>query len=65
MGPLLLVSVNVLMIMIGSSFVLWTRGMRSDRSLGLRVRWTLRMFAVLLMLALMTLIWILHPFPNT
>ncbi len=33
-GPLLLVSVNVLMIMIGSSFVLWTRGMRSDRSLG-------------------------------
>ena len=61
-GPLLLVSVNVLMIMIGSSFVLWARGMRSDRSLGLQARWTLRMFAVLLMLALMTLIWILHPF---
>ena len=61
-GPLLLVSVNVLMIMIGSSFVLWARGMRSDRSLGLQTRWTLRMFAVLLMLTLMTLIWVLHPF---
>jgi uncharacterized membrane protein len=65
MGPLLLVSVNVLMIMIGSSFVLWARGMRSDRSLGMQSRWTLRMFALLLVLALMTLIWILHPFPDT
>ncbi len=65
LGPLLLVSVNVLMIMIGSSFVLWARGMRSDRSLGRQARWALRMFALLLMLALMTLIWILHPFPNT
>lgn len=64
-GPMLLVSVNVLMIMIGSSFVLWARGMRSDRSLGMQARWTLRMFALLLMLALMTLIWIMHPFPTT
>lgn len=64
-GPLLLVCVNVLMIMIGSSFVLWARGMRSDRSLGMKTKWTLRMFAVLVMLALMTLIWILHPFPTS
>jgi hypothetical protein len=27
-------------------------------------RWTLRMFALLLTLALLILIWILHPFPE-
>ena len=64
-GPLLLVSINVLTIMIGSSFVLWARGMRSDRALGLRARWGLRMFALLLALVVLTLIWILHPFPET
>jgi hypothetical protein len=63
-GPLLLVAVNVLMIMIGSSFVLWARGMRSDRSLSIKDRWTLRMFALLMMLALLILIWVLHPFPE-
>ena len=63
-GPLLLASVNVLTIMIGSSFVLWARGMRGDNALGIKARWTLRMFALLLMLALLILIWILHPFPE-
>lgn len=63
-GPLLLVSINVLTIMIGSSFVLWARGMRSDRALGLNTRWGLRTFAMLLVLVLLTLIWILHPFPD-
>ena len=32
--------------------------MRSDRVLGMKARWALRMFALLLMLALLTLIWI-------
>jgi uncharacterized hydrophobic protein (TIGR00271 family) len=64
-GPLLLVSINVLTIMIGSSFILWARGMRSDRALGLKVKWGLRTFAMLLVLVLLTLIWILHPFPTT
>jgi uncharacterized hydrophobic protein (TIGR00271 family) len=64
-GPLLLVSINVLTIMIGSSFVLWARGMRSDRALGLTAKWGLRMFALLLALVLLTLIWILHPFPDS
>lgn len=62
-GPLLLVSVNVLTIMIGSSFVLWARGMRKEQTPDLASRWTLRMFALLMTLALLILIWILHPFP--
>ncbi len=63
-GPLLLVSVNVLTIMIGSSFVLWARGMRTDRSLSIKDRWGLRMFALLVLLVLLILIWTLHRFPG-
>ncbi len=60
-GPLLLVSVNVLTIMIGSSFVLWLRGMRPDSSGASDDRWVLRSIAFLLLMALMIFIWILRP----
>ncbi|MFK8111667.1 MAG: DUF389 domain-containing protein [Rubripirellula sp.] len=60
-GPLLLVSINVLTIMVGSSFVLWVRGMRSDNTFAIKDRWTVRMVALLLTLAVLTLIWILQP----
>ena len=63
-GPILLVAVNVLMIMAGSSFVLWARGMRTERTLTLKDRWTVRMFAFLMALALLILIWLLHPFTD-
>ena len=55
--PILLVCINVLMIMIGSSFILWARGMRSDTDLGLRARWTVRMAALLTMLGLAVFVW--------
>ena len=54
-GPLLLVSVNVLTIMIGSSFVLWARGMRADRKLPARSRWAPRMIILLLLLTLVVI----------
>jgi hypothetical protein len=60
-GPLLLATINVLTIMIGSSWVLWARGMRSDPTSPLKNRWTLRTFAFLSLLALLTLIWIVQP----
>ena len=50
-GPLLLVTVNVLTIMIGSSFVLWSRGMRSDKNRAVRDRWGPRMMILLMILA--------------
>jgi uncharacterized hydrophobic protein (TIGR00271 family) len=59
-GPLHLVAINVVTIMIGSSFVLWARGMRSERTLNLKDRWTVRM-AMVLTLALLALIWVLRP----
>ncbi|MGI9471101.1 MAG: DUF389 domain-containing protein [Rubripirellula sp.] len=62
LGPLLLVAVNVLMIMVGSSFVLWARGMRTERTLTFKDRWTVRMFALLIAIALLIMIWLLHPF---
>ena len=63
-GPLLLVSVNVLTIMIGSSFVLWARGMRPDRQQAAKERWVPRMLAMLTLLVLLIMIWTLHPFPS-
>ena len=59
-GPLHLVAINVVTIMIGSAFVLWARGMRSERTLALKDRWAIRM-GMLLMLALLALIWVLRP----
>lgn len=64
LGPLLLVAVNVLMIMVGSSFVLWSRGMRTDRTLTFKDRWTVRIFALLIAFALLIMIWLLHPFTD-
>lgn len=55
-GPLLLVSVNVLTIMIGSSFVLWARGMRADRKLTAKARWAPRVTMILLVLVLLSLV---------
>lgn len=60
-GPLLLVTVNVLMIMIGSSFVLWARGMRVERTLAKRDRWVLRVFASLAALVALILTWVVLP----
>lgn len=54
-GPLVLVTINVLTIMAGSSFVLWARGIRADRKLDLRSRWTLRMGMLLLTIVLLIL----------
>ncbi|TWU56572.1 hypothetical protein Poly51_24880 [Rubripirellula tenax] len=59
-GPLLLVSVNVLTIMIGSSFILWARGMRSETKIDSRSRWSLRILASLLGIVLLALIWLLR-----
>ncbi|MGB7324976.1 MAG: DUF389 domain-containing protein [Rubripirellula sp.] len=59
-GPLLLVSVNVLTIMIGSSFILWARGMRSETKIDARSRWSLRVLASLLCIVLLALIWLLR-----
>lgn len=50
-GPILLVSINVLTIMVGSSFVLYLRGLRSDRSSLQTDRWGLRVFVGLIILA--------------
>mgnify|MGYP001813434251 FL=1 len=63
-GPLLLVAVNVLTIMIGSSFILWSRGMRVDRSPSAKDRWVLRMLAMLTLLVLLILVWTFHPFSD-
>ncbi len=60
-GPLLLVSVNVLTIMIGSSFILWARGMRADRKLAAKAKWALRMTALLLLLSLLVLVFLVLP----
>ena len=60
-GPLLLVTINVLTIMIGSSFMLWARGMRGDRQANPKEKWTLRMIALLLVLTALVLVLSLNP----
>lgn len=60
-GPILLVSVNVLTIMIGSSFILWARGIRADRKLSAKDRWAPRMTAVLTLMALLALVYVTLP----
>ena len=56
-GPILVVCINVLTIMVGSSFVLWLRGMRV-RSSQARVpdRWTVRIVVLLLAALLLVLV---------
>ena len=61
LGPILLVLVNVLMIMGGSAFVLWARGMRTDRTLTIQDRWTVRIAAFLFTITLLILTWLLLP----
>ena len=61
LGPILLVLVNVLMIMGGSAFVLWARGMRTDRTLTIQDRWTVRIATFLFTIALLILTWLLLP----
>lgn len=61
LGPILLVLVNVLMIMGGSAFVLWARGMRTDRTLTIQDRWTVRIAAFLCTITLLILTWLLLP----
>lgn len=60
-GPILLVSVNVLTITIGASFVLWARGMRVDREPNTHDKWVMRVIAVLLLLALAALVISVRP----
>lgn len=61
-GPLMLVTVNVLTIMIGSSFVLFARGMRiDDRRVSPGERWATRMTVLLMTLVMLVLVWVLHP----
>ncbi|TWU06353.1 DUF389 domain-containing protein [Stieleria varia] len=55
LGPLLLVTTNVLTIMVGSSFVLWARGIRTQRKQNASDRWTMRTFMLLCTLALLLL----------
>ncbi|MEM9586709.1 MAG: DUF389 domain-containing protein [Planctomycetota bacterium] len=55
-GPLLLVAINVLTIMIGSSIVLRARGMQIDRPENRREKWTLRAAAVLIALILLAFV---------
>ncbi|MEM9644410.1 MAG: DUF389 domain-containing protein [Planctomycetota bacterium] len=55
-GPILLVSINVLTIMIGSSFVLYARGMRIDRRGKASQKWPLRIASLILGLLLLALV---------
>lgn len=69
-GPLILVSVNVLTIMIGTSFVLYARGLRIDTSVPGRnnngggkqtgSKWATRMTVSLVTLVLLVLVWMMH-----
>ncbi len=60
-GPLLLVTVNVLTIMMGASFVLWARGMRSDSNTTAQSKWVPRAIAVLLILTSLILVTVVGP----
>ena len=59
-GPLLLVTINVLTIMVGSSFVLYLRGVRNDRSTLRTDRWGMRMFVLLVILACLAMAGLLN-----
>lgn len=60
-GPMLLVTVNVLTIMIGASFVLWARGMRSDQKTSVKAKWVPRVIALLLILTALILVSVVGP----
>jgi uncharacterized hydrophobic protein (TIGR00271 family) len=54
-GPLLVVSINVLTIMVGSSFVLWLRGIRVHGGMRRQDRWAVRAVVVLIAVILLSL----------
>lgn len=57
LGPLLVVSINVLTIMVGSSLVLWMRGMRArSNEWRKQDRWAVRALVVLVALMLLVLV---------
>ena len=56
LGPLLLVSINVITIMVGSSFVLYARGMHDISSDAQPNRWGLRMFMLLTVMTCLVLV---------
>ena len=60
-GPMLLVTVNVLTIMIGAAFVLWARGMRSDQNASTKAKWVPRVVALLLILTALILVSVVGP----
>ncbi|KLU02900.1 integral membrane protein [Rhodopirellula islandica] len=55
-GPLILVCVNVLTIMIGTSFVLYARGLRVESG----HKWATRMTVSLVTLLMLVLVWMMH-----
>jgi uncharacterized hydrophobic protein (TIGR00271 family) len=54
-GPLLLVTINVLTIMVGSSLVLYLRGLHGDQTTLRKDRWGLRVLVMLIVLACLVL----------
>ncbi|MGB7346570.1 MAG: DUF389 domain-containing protein [Pirellulaceae bacterium] len=60
-GPILLVTVNVLTIMVGASFVLWARGMRNESQSGTKAKWVPRVVALLVFLTLLILVTVVGP----
>ncbi|MEZ6133894.1 MAG: DUF389 domain-containing protein [Pirellulaceae bacterium] len=61
-GPMLLFLANMLTIMIGSSFVLWSCGVRGTHHHSRKDRWTTRMTVLLLLLTVAVAVWIVqHP----
>jgi hypothetical protein len=56
-GPMLVFLANVLTIMIGSSFVLWIRGVRGYRDQGVRARWGARLWMLLCVFAVLLAVW--------
>jgi hypothetical protein len=56
-----LVTTNVLTIMVGSSFMLWLRGMRGDRQADRKEKWTVRTITLLLILTVGVLVLSLDP----
>ena len=54
-GPLIVVSINVITIMIGSSIVLWLRGIRARAEIRKQDRWAVRAFVMLVVVGLVVL----------
>lgn len=61
-GPMLLFLANMLTIMLGSSFVLWACGVRSERRYTPKDRWATRTMMLLMTLTVIVAVWIVqHP----